>query len=160
MKRYLQMLVGLALACAGATALAGEAGGGSALEGDPERGRLVFGQCRTCHYPDPAMGHNNGPNLYRIFGRVAGKQPGFDYYSETFREATFVWTPALLDLWLANPRTLFPDTTMMSPGVPDPQRRADLIAYLKRASVRAAPQVSEPPGGEASDGPSPEDNHD
>jgi len=106
------------------------------LVGDAERGRLVFGQCRTCHYPERAMGHNNGPNLHRIFGQVAGKQSGFDYYSDTFKQADFVWTPELLDLWLADPMGMFPDTTMMSPGVPDPQDRADLIAYLKRASVR------------------------
>jgi len=31
---------------------------------------------------------------------------------------------------------MFPDSNMMSPGVPDPQRRADLIADLKQASVR------------------------
>ncbi|GAB3289320.1 c-type cytochrome [Parahaliea aestuarii] len=111
---------------------------GTALTGDVERGRLVFGPCRTCHYPDPALGHNNGPNLYRIFGKVAGKQPGFDYYSETFKNAEFVWTPQLLDLWLADPRAMFPGSTMMSLGVPDPQRRADLIAYLKQASVRGS----------------------
>jgi len=104
--------------------------------GDPERGRLVFGACRTCHYPEKVMGHNNGPNLHRIFGKVAGKQPGFEYYSATFRNATFVWTPALLDAWLADPRAMFPDSAMMSLGVPDPQRRADLIAYLRQASVR------------------------
>ena len=106
------------------------------LVGDPARGRLVFGQCRTCHYPEKVMGHNNGPNLHRIFGQVAGKQPGFDYYSDTFRQAEFVWTPELLDLWLADPMAMFPDTTMMSRGVPDAQDRADLIAYLMRASVR------------------------
>jgi len=106
------------------------------LAGDPERGRLVFGACRTCHYPEKVMGHNNGPNLHRIFGKVAGKQPGFEYYSATFRNATFVWTPALLDAWLADPRAMFPDSAMMSLGVPDSQRRADLIAYLKQASVR------------------------
>jgi cytochrome c len=108
----------------------------SGLVGNAERGRLVFGPCRTCHYPEQAMGHNNGPNLHRIFGKVAGNQAGFDYYSDTFRQADFVWTPALLDLWLADPLGMFPDTTMMSPGVPDAQRRADLIAYLMQASVR------------------------
>jgi len=106
------------------------------IVGDAERGRLVFGACRTCHYPEKVMGHNNGPNLHRIFGKVAGKQPGFEYYSATFRNATFVWTPALLDAWLADPRAMFPDSSMMSLGVPDRQKRADLIAYLKRASVR------------------------
>lgn len=106
------------------------------LEGDAERGRLVFGQCRTCHYPQAAMGHNNGPNLHRIFGKVAGKQVGFRYYSETFREAEFVWTPQLMYAWLEDPMRMFPESTMMSSGVPDPQARADLIVYLMQASVR------------------------
>ena len=104
--------------------------------GDAERGRLVFGPCRTCHYPDAFMGHNYGPNLSRIFGKVAGKQDGFDYYSETFQQAQFVWTQQMLYLWLADPLAMFPDSTMMSRGVPDPQDRADLIAYLVLASQR------------------------
>jgi cytochrome c len=104
--------------------------------GDVERGRLAFGPCRTCHYPEAVMGHNNGPNLHRIFGKVAGKQAGFAYYSDTFKAAQFVWTPQLMDAWLENPMAMFPDSSMMSLGVPDPQRRADLIAFLEQASVR------------------------
>ena len=104
--------------------------------GDAERGRLVFGQCRTCHYPEKIMGHNNGPNLHQIFGKVAGKQPGFAYYSQTFKDATLVWTPSLLYAWLADPRQMFPGNMMMSLGVPDDQQRADLIAYLRVSSTR------------------------
>ena len=104
--------------------------------GDAARGRLVFGPCRTCHYPEPFMGHNNGPNLHRIFGRVVGKQEGFAYYSEEFKAAQFVWTPELMFTWLENPMAMFPNSSMMSLGVPDAQRRADLIAFLKQASVR------------------------
>jgi cytochrome c len=106
------------------------------IPGNAERGRLVFAQCRTCHYAEAYMGHNNGPNLHRIFGKVAGKQEGFAYYSETFRAAEFVWTPQLMYAWLENPMRMFPDSTMMSLGVPDPQQRADLIAFLKQASVK------------------------
>ena len=104
--------------------------------GDPGRGRLVFGPCRTCHYAERQMGHNNGPNLHRIFGKVAGKQQGFAYYSAEFKAAQFVWTPQLMYAWLENPMTMFPGSSMMSLGVPDPQRRADLIAFLEQASVR------------------------
>ena len=103
---------------------------------DVDRGRLVFGPCRTCHYPDAFMGHNNGPNLSGIFGKVDGKQPGFDYYSDRFKQAEFVWTPQLMYAWLENPMAMFPDSSMMSRGVPDAQDRADLIAYLKQASLR------------------------
>jgi len=104
--------------------------------GDAARGRLVFGPCRTCHYAEEAMGHNNGPNLHRIFGKVAGKQPGFDYYSDVFKQAQFVWTPNLMYVWLENPMAMFPGSSMMSLGVPDPQRRADLVEFLKQASMR------------------------
>lgn len=104
--------------------------------GDAKRGRLVFATCRACHYTESVRGHNNGPNLHRIFGKVVGKQPGFAYYSEQFRDADFVWTPGLMYSWLENPRRMFPASSMMSLGVPDTQRRADLIAYLKLASIR------------------------
>jgi cytochrome c len=112
------------------------------LEGDPVRGRLVFGPCRTCHYPDAFMGHNFGPNLHRIFGRVAGKQEGFEYYSDTFKTAQFVWTPRMMYTWLENPMAMFPESRMMSAGVPDPQRRADLIAFLMQAAMRGDPFTS------------------
>ncbi|QFU74911.1 c-type cytochrome [Halioglobus maricola] len=104
-------------------------------QGSAERGRLVFAPCRTCHYPEQYMGHNNGPNLSAIFGKVAGKQPGFRYYSQTFSDAEFVWTPQLMYAWLEKPMEMFPDSSMMSLGVPDPQQRADLIAYLLQASA-------------------------
>jgi cytochrome c len=108
----------------------------SAPVGDARRGRLVFGACRTCHYAEESMGYNNGPNLHRIFGKVAGKQEGFNYYSDEFKAAKFVWTPAVMYVWLENPMAMFPTSTMMSLGVPDPQERADLIEFLKQASER------------------------
>ena len=82
------------------------------------------------------MGHNFGPNLNRIFGKVAGKQVGFEYYSDTFQEAKFVWTPQLMSAWLIDPMAMFPESSMMSRGVPDEQQRADLIEFLKMATVR------------------------
>lgn len=141
MKRW---MVGMALALA-APALWAQTAALVMPEGDYERGRLVFGQCRTCHYPEKEMGHNNGPSLHRIFGQVAGKQAGFEHYSDTFLEAQFVWTPQLLFLWLEDPLAMFPETTMMARGIPDAQQRADLIAYLRRASVRGVESTEEAP---------------
>jgi len=97
---------------------------------DLDRGRLAFGPCRICHSLDPAAGERLGPGLAGIFGRVAGKQPGFAGYSERFRRAQFVWTPKLMYSWLENPMGMYPDSTMLSRGVPDAQQRADLIAWL------------------------------
>lgn len=109
------------------------------VEGSAERGRLIFATCKTCHYAEPFMGHNNGPNLHRIFGKVAGKQPGFEYYSDTFKGAEFEWSPQLMFAWLENPLAMFPDSTMMSAGIADPQARADLIAFLREISEREYP---------------------
>ncbi len=102
------------------------------FQGDASRGRLVFAPCRTCHYPEKTVGHHNGPSLHAIFGQTAGKQLGFDEYSQAFKNAQFVWTPELLFAWLADVDAMFPETTMMSRDVPDAQDRADLIAYLMR----------------------------
>ena len=103
----------------------------AALVGDAARGRKVFFQCRTCHYPEKAYGNHNGPNLYGIFGRKAGTREGYEHYSETMKNAGFVWTPALLDFWLANPQTFLPDSNMIVFAT-TPQERADLIAYLQQ----------------------------
>ena len=97
---------------------------------DLEQGRIVFGRCRTCHYPDKGAGHQNGPSLWNVWGRKAGTQEGFAYYSQALKDSGLVWNPDYLDAWLADPRGFIPGNMMMSLGVPDPQQRADLIAYL------------------------------
>lgn len=99
------------------------------ITGNAERGQMAFTKCRTCHYPEQVVGHNNGPSLWNIFGQVAGKQAGFEY-SKALSEADFVWTPKLLDFWLANPDTFLPDTQMVFVPPKNAQERADIIAYL------------------------------
>ncbi|HCS25901.1 MAG TPA: adenylate cyclase [Spongiibacteraceae bacterium] len=103
-------------------------------EGDARRGQLAFGPCRTCHYPEKVVGHNNGPSLWNIFNKKVGSQAGFDYYSDALKNADFVWTPALMDIWLADPQKFLPGNMMMSLGIPDAQDRADVIEYLKTFS--------------------------
>ncbi len=102
---------------------------------EPDRGRVVFGPCRICHSLDPARPTGLGPNLAGIFGRVVGSQADFPAYSATFRDAQFVWTPKLMYNWLADPMRFYPGSSMMSLGVPDPQDRADLIAWLMQVAV-------------------------
>lgn len=124
-KILLSTLLGLGL-------LAALPAGADSPKGDAERGRMVFAACRTCHYPEKQVGNHNGPSLYAIFGRKAGTREGFEYYSETMKKADFVWTPELLDLWLANPRGFLPGSSMVFVGLPNAQDRADLIEYLKQ----------------------------
>jgi cytochrome c len=98
--------------------------------GDAARGERVFWQCRTCHYPEKVVGHNNGPSLWAIFGQQVGSQPGFDY-SPVLQQASFTWTPELMDVWLRDPQKFLPGNMMMSSGIEDAGERADLIEYLK-----------------------------
>ena len=129
------LVIGLLAVAANSVAQVEAAGDQALQQGDPERGRLVFAPCRTCHFTEAEAGHGNGPNLHRIFGKVAGKQAGFDDYSAPLQWAKFVWTPAVLYAWLENPMAATPGTSMMSAGVPDPGQRADLIAYLQKITV-------------------------
>ncbi|HSW13130.1 MAG TPA: c-type cytochrome [Solimonas sp.] len=100
-------------------------------KGDAERGRLTFGQCRTCHYPEKLYGDHNGPNLYGIFGRKAGSLTSYAYYSDEMKQANFAWTPELLDFWLANQGKFLRNSTMVVFET-TPQQRADIIEYLKQ----------------------------
>jgi cytochrome c len=100
---------------------------------DTERGKALFQQCVACHSFDPA--HNDvGPNLKGLFGRKAAGVGEF-VYSPPMRRADFVWTPELVDKFLADPQQPpFRGNRMPFAGMPDAQARADLIAYLKQAS--------------------------
>lgn len=103
--------------------------------GDVERGRLAFASCRTCHYPEQAVGHHNGPSLWNVFGRRAGSTD-FEYYSSVLKGANFTWTPELLDHWLSHPDTFLKGSAMVILPVKNAQDRADLIEYLKQFSPR------------------------
>ena len=102
------------------------------IVGDTDRGQMLFAKCRTCHYPEKIVGHSNGPNLHDIFNKRAGSQPGFDYYSDELKQMGFIWTPELLDIWLANGEKFLPNSTMMFLTIGEAQDRADIIAYLQQ----------------------------
>jgi cytochrome c len=104
--------------------------GDAAHDGDAARGRRLFAPCRTCHYPEKGYGNHNGPSLFAIFGRRAGTREGFLYYSDALKRSNLIWTPELLNTWLANPKTFLPGTSMVFVGLDCAQDRADLIAYL------------------------------
>ena len=70
-----------------------------------------------------------GPALYGFFGTEVGTRAGFEY-SAVMRNADFVWTPAAVDAWLAQPGRFLPGNRMTFAGVADADDRNDLIAYL------------------------------
>jgi len=98
--------------------------------GDAAQGKILFASnCAACHSAAKGGGDEQGPNLYTVYGRKAGSEPGFAY-SDGFKSANFSWDEAHLNQWLTKPTSVI-STTYMMYAQPDPQIRADIIAYLK-----------------------------
>jgi cytochrome c len=95
----------------------------------PDGAALFRQQCATCHTTNLSDPARQGPPLFKIVGRQAGKADGF-HYSAGFAKADFVWDEARLDAWLANPQKVIPGA-FMAYQQPKPETRAAIIAYLK-----------------------------
>jgi cytochrome c len=101
-------------------------------DGDAVKGKKVFAKCMACHTLE--AGKNKvGPTLHGIFGRKAGTAEGFTY-SDAMKNAPITWSEAELDKYLTNPKKDIPGNKMAFPGLPKPDDRANVIAYLKEAS--------------------------
>lgn len=119
-------LLALTLAAAAVSATAVQA-----APGNPVAGKLVFLRCAACHSIDKGQPNKIGPNLAGVVGRKSGTAPGFRY-SAPFAKASLTWNEATLDKWLTRPAALVPGTSMVFAGLPNPQDRANVIAYLKK----------------------------
>jgi cytochrome c len=103
--------------------------------GDAAKGQALFAtNCAACHSAAKGGGDGQGPNLYDVYGRKAGSEAGFAY-STGFAKTNFVWDAPHLDQWLTKPTSLIPGSYMMYQQ-PDPQIRADIIAYLKTLDAK------------------------
>lgn len=97
--------------------------------GDAVKGKTIFIRCAMCHTVQPGM-NKVGPSLAGIVGRNAGAVPGFAY-SPAMKTSKVVWTPQMLDRFLARPSAAVPGTRMVFAGLPNPADRANVVAYLK-----------------------------
>ncbi|HYC03157.1 MAG TPA: cytochrome c family protein [Azospirillaceae bacterium] len=100
---------------------------------DAAMGEKVFVRCKACHTVEAGGPNKVGPNLHGLFGRKTAAVEGFKY-SEALQKAEFQWTPEKLDEWLTNPKAFLPGNRMAFAGIPKPEDRANLIAYLQAAS--------------------------
>ncbi len=99
-------------------------------EAKPPDGATLFKQqCATCHTTNLSDAVRQGPSLFGIVGKSAGKADGFRY-STGFAKADFVWDEASLDAYLANPQATIPGS-IMAYRQPKAETRAAIIAYLK-----------------------------
>jgi cytochrome c len=102
----------------------------SQVAGDREAGADVFDiYCSDCHSVSPRGTNKKGPSLFHVLGRRAGTVPGFAY-SPQLHASGLVWTPDRIAAYLANPKAVAPAGIMKFKGLPRPQDRANVIAFL------------------------------
>ncbi len=116
---------------------AGEAAGGEEATvdvaallaaGDAAAGEKVFGKCKACHKMDGTNG--TGPHLDGVVNRAKASVEGFSYSEALKAMAADAWTPENLFAFLESPKGYAPGTKMAFAGLPKPEDRANLIAYL------------------------------
>lgn len=116
------------------------------LTGDPVAGAQVIKICAACHSIIDT-GNKVGPSLIGVFNRKVATAPGFSYSTamRSFGAGDIVWDEKLLNLYLAQPRSVVPGTSMAFAGIKDDQKRADAIAFLKTLKDGPAPAVPAAP---------------
>ena len=99
----------------------------ASADGDAGRGKTLFTRCSSCH----AVTEQNkvGPHLSGVFGGTAGTVAGASY-SKAMTASGMTWHEQTLEAFLNEATRVLPGTTM-SARLPNPQDRADVIAYLK-----------------------------
>lgn len=100
----------------------------ASFTGDAAKGEAIFAACKICHTVERGV-NKIGPSLHGIVGRKAGEIAGYTY-SAANKNSGITWTAEKMFQYLEGPQRIVPGTKMTYPGLPDPQKRADLIAYL------------------------------
>lgn len=95
---------------------------------DAVSGEKVFGKCKACHSIEAKDG--TGPHLNGVVGRPIATVEGFAYSDSMAAHHPAVWDAETLFHFLENPKAFAADTKMKFAGLPKPEDRANLIAFL------------------------------
>jgi cytochrome c len=103
-----------------------------------EAGERQFRMCTACHPAEKGAPHRVGSNLWNIIGQRKATLPQFNY-SAALKAKGGTWSYLELANYLNNPRQFAPGTSMTFVGITDPDRLANLIAYLRTLSDNPVP---------------------
>ena len=104
---------------------------GAAAAGDAEAGGKLFSKtCGGCHSIGENARSGFGPHLNGVVGRQAGSLPGYQF-SEALKNSGVVWTPETLAAYIEAPKKVVKGTRMIFWGISDPEKIANLLAYIE-----------------------------
>jgi cytochrome c len=106
-----------------------------------DAGKTKTALCAACHTFDKGGANRIGPNLYGIVGSaIAEDRGGFAFSTAlTTKGKGQTWTLDNLNAWLFKPQDFASGTKMTFIGLPKPQDRANVIAYLNTMSDSPVP---------------------
>ena len=102
-----------------------------------ENGERQFARkCSICHTLTPDSARRAGPTLYGVFGRRAGTVDGYTY-SAILDGSDIVWDENTINrLFDIGPDHYIPGSKMPMQRINNPQDRADLVDFLRRATAK------------------------
>jgi cytochrome c len=108
---------------------------------DVAAGENVAKKCAACHTLGKGEPAKVGPNLYNVVGGPDGHMQGFKYSAamQARHDAGDKWTFDDLDHFLTSPKAFVPGTAMGFAGLPKPEDRANVIAFLHTLSDAPIP---------------------
>jgi cytochrome c len=104
----------------------------------PEAGAATFKACLACHSPEKGGAAKVGPGLWGVVGRPKGSVDGFNY-SATLKGMGGDWSYDKLAGFINNPKAYAAGTKMLYAGINDPEKLADVLAYLGTLSDNPVP---------------------
>jgi cytochrome c len=105
---------------------------------DAKKGEQDAKVCQTCHNFEKGAGPKIGPPLWGVVGRPIASIAGFAY-SDSLKSVGGDWTYEALNKMISDPKSEASGTKMTFPGEKDPQKRADIMAYLQTLSDSPVP---------------------
>ncbi len=119
-----------AAAPAGQAAAAPEPIGPFLAKADPAKGEQIAKVCAVCHTFTKGGPNKIGPNLWDITQEAMAGIPNYQFSAAMELHKGEKWDVDKLNQWLWKPQSLVKGTKMTFVGIPDAQKRADVIAYL------------------------------
>jgi len=98
---------------------------------DPAKGQQIAKVCLQCHTFDKGGANKIGPNLWDIMAENIARVPNYQFSQALSAHKGDKWDPDKLNVWLSKPQQFAKGTKMTFPGLPKPQDRADVTAYLE-----------------------------